>query len=549
MLFARTRCPTASACLALVLCGLLIPDTALGQLNSTDSRLFIRNTADGLPFAILGRLDPSVPGFGEAMAVGDFNCDGIEDLAIGAPDANANNVVHSGQIVIAYGSTQGLRSTDGIGLSQSSPNMPGGSEVADYFGWALAAGGLTDDDCDDLVVGTPGEDYENPIPLLTVTDGGAVTFLRGRSDGMTGSGAFNLPFAAEFGTFTGVENDDSFGRALAIGNVVSAPNSLSELIIGIPGDSQSLTLNSLSGAINVRSAGSTGPLQRDFGRFDDSSFGQVVERDDVFGSALAVGNFDGDGLPDVAIGIPGQDLGGEQGAGSVTVVYGDAGSPGAGGFLNFHRGSPGVPGSVGRRDDFGSVLAAGDFDADGDSDLVIGIPRDSESQTNLPARTGSLVIREGRSDGINGFNGTTLLSNAEVGLPNVTEDYFAQALAIGDFNGDGFDDLAAGAPGVNTSGVVDSGALVVLYGTAAGISITGRQIWHKGSPGIPGELGVDEEFGAGLAAGDFNDDGVDDLVVAIPQQILGTTPRGGVLVIYGRRVAAPPNAVFANGFE
>jgi hypothetical protein len=457
-------------------------------------------------------------------------------------------VVHSGQIAIAYGSGFGLRSNDGIGLSQSSPNMPGGSEVADYFGWALAAGGLTDDDCDDLVVGTPGEDYEDPIPLLTVTNGGAVTFLRGRVDGMTGLGAFNLPFAAEFGTPTGVESDDSFGRALAIGNVVSAPNSFSELIIGIPGDSQPL-LNSRSGAINIRSAGSAGPLQRDFGRFDDSSFGQIVERDDFFGSALAVGNFDGDGLPDVAIGIPGENLGGEQGAGSVTVMYGDVGSPGSGGFLNFNRGSPGVPGSIGRRDDFGGVLAAGDFDADGDSDLVIGIPRDSASETSLPARTGSLIVREGRSDGINGFNGTTLWSNAEVGLPNATEDYFATALVIGDFNGDGFDDLAAGAPGVNTSGVVDSGALVVLYGTAAGISITGRQIWHKGSPGIPGELGVDEEFGAGLAAGDFNDDGFDDLVVAIPQQILGTTPRGGVLVIYGQRAVAPPTAIFANGYE
>lgn len=548
MLFARTRCPTASACWALVLCGLLIPDTALGQLNSTDSRLFIRNTADGLPFAILGRLDPTVPGFGEAMAVGDFNCDGIEDLAIGAPDANANNVVHSGQIVIAYGSPQGLRSTDGIGLSQSSPNMPGGSEVEDYFGWALAAGGLTDDDCDDLAVGTPGEDFEDPNPFVALLDAGSVTFLRGRVGGPAGLDAFNLPFAAEFGGATAPGDFHLFGIALAIGNVVSAPGSFNELIIGLPGYQAPAFPLPLpgSGAINVRGAGSAGPLQRNFGRvFDSNCCEQIEESGQRFGNELAVGNFDGDGLADVAIGIPGQRIEGMFAAGSVTVVYGDVGAPGAGGFLNFNQRSLDVPGTSREFELFGDVLAAGDFDADGDSDLVIGLPG-----LRLPEpEAGALIIRNGRSDGVNAFENAQLRTNDAVGLPNTPGDAFAHALAVGDFNGDGYDDLAAGAPGVNTSGVVDSGAVVVLYGGPAGISLTGRQIWHKGSPGIPGELGAGEEFGAGLAAGDFNDDGVDDLVVAIPQQLLGTTPRGGVLVIYGRRAAPLPNAIFANGFE
>lgn len=547
MWFVRTRFSATGFFCALVLWGFLIPDVALGQLNSADSRLLIRATENGLPFAETGRIDPGVPGFGEAMAVGDFNCDSIDDLAIGAPDANANNVVHSGQIVIAYGSGFGLRSNDGIGLSQSSPNMPGGSEVADYFGWALAAGGLSDDDCDDLVVGTPGEDFEDPIPLFTLTDAGSVTFLQGRSTGMTGVGAFNLPFAAEFGSAGAPESFDLFGQALAIGNLVSAPNSFSELVIGIPGYTEGSPFSVLAhGAVNVRGGGNAGPLQRNFGRAVDSSCcGQTLDIGDQYGAALAVGNFDGDGLPDVAIGIPGQDVAGDRRAGSVTVMYGGVGSAGAGGFLNFNQDSPGVPGNSREEALFGRVLAAGDFDADGDSDLVIGLPGFRLSEPEA----GELIIRNGRSDGVNGFDGASLWSSAEVGLPNTPGDSFARALAVGDFNGDGFDDLAAGAPGVNTSGVVDSGALVVLYGTAAGISITGRQIWHKGSTGIPGELGVDEQFGAGLAAGDFNDDGVDDLVVAIPQQILGTTPRGGVLVIYGRRAAAPPTAIFANGFE
>jgi hypothetical protein len=524
---------------------------AHAQLSSIDSRLFLRNTADGLPFALLGRLDPDVPGFGEAMAVGDFNCDGIDDLAIGAPDANANNVVHSGQIVIAYGSGFGLRSNDGIGLSQSSPNMPGGSEVEDYFGWALAAGGLTDDDCDDLVVGTPGEDFEDPIPLLTLADAGSVTFLRGRATGMTGSGAFNLPREDEF-----VPLDQSapqagarFGEALAIANLFSASGTLSELLIARPrfsvvtvGFSRAIE----KGEVDIRAAQSLAPLQRRVERITYS--GSFLFPDfHRFGSALAVGNFNGDGLPDVAIGIPGDFEGGEN-AGAVEVQFGSTSPPDPfEGRLRFNRDSPGVPGNAEHFERFGSVLAAGDFDADGDSDLVIGDPRLCVGSTT--PSTDNLVIRNGRSDGIDDFANAQLWSNQLVGLPDAPCNFFSQALAVGDFNGDGFDDLAAGAPGVNTSGVSDSGAVVVLYGGASGVSTTGRQIWHKGSLGIPGELGVDEEFGAGLAAGDFNDDGVDDLAVAIPQQLLGTTPRGGVLVIYGRRAAAPSTAIFANGFE
>ncbi|MBE5314468.1 MAG: FG-GAP repeat protein [Xanthomonadales bacterium] len=533
---------------ALLIAGVLCAHGAQAQLSSTDSRLFLRNTADGLPFAILGRLEPSVPGFGEAMAVGDFNCDGIEDLAIGAPDANANNVVQSGQIVIAYGSAQGLRSNDGIGLSQSSPNMPGGSEVGDYFGWALAAGDLTNDGCDDLAVGTPGESFDEALlPPLGVTSAGSVTLVRGRLGGATGQGALNVPSEADFafGGGTLVGEGMNYGEALAIANIFSASGTSSELIVGAPGVDLACSFYCVdSNVIEVRAARNFAPLERRVGYVLPSMQYILPLPSTVrFGGALAAGNFDGDGLPDVAIGVPNDP---PDRSGAVEVLYGGLPPLGSGGRVYFKQSASGIPGLDDPGDRFGSVLAAGDFDGDGDSDLVIGIP---EKQSSASLRSGALIIRAGRSDGVNGFGISSNWTNPDVGLPNAASDRFAQSLAVGDFNGDGFDDLAAGAPGVNTSGVSNSGALVVLYGSASGIELTGRQIWHKGSTGIPGELGVDEEFGAGLAAGDFNDDGVDDLVVAIPQQILGTTPRGGVLVIYGRRAAPPPSALFANGFE
>jgi len=544
---ANWRTPITGSMLALGL-SLLLSQAAYAQLSSAGSRLFVRDTPDGFPFAVFGRIDPGVPGFAEAMAVGDFNCDGIEDLAIGAPDANANNVVHSGQVVIAYGSALGLRSTDGIGLSQSSSGVPGSSEASDQFGWALAAGelrsSLANGGCDDLVVGTPGEDFERPPPQPTLVDAGSVTYLQGRSTGMTGVGAFNLPREEEFDAsiFRGPQAQARFGEALAIGNVFSSSGTLSELIIGRPRFSVNtigLSRGFEMGEVDIRAAQNSVPLQRRLGLLRTPVLFPDFFR---FGSALTVGNFNGDGLPDLAIGVPGF----VERAGEVDILFGGTAPIASGERLRFSQDTPGVPG-IGQPDDqFGSVLAAGDFDADGDSDLVVGIPRKSSGAST---RSGTLIIRNGRSDSANAFEGTSSWTNAEVGLLDAPGDSFARALAIGDFNGDGFDDLAAGAPGVNTSGVLDSGAVVVMYGSANGISLTGVQIWHKARAGIPGELGVDEQFGKGLAAGDFNHDGVDDLAIAIPQQLLGTSARGGVSVIYGRRATALPDPIFANGFD
>ena len=65
-----------------------------------------------------------------------------------------------------------------------------------------------------------------------------------------------------------------------------------------------------------------------------------------------------------------------------------------------------------------------------------------------------------------------------------TGDLFGQFLSTGDFNNDGFDDLAIGAPGEDVRGAVDAGATTVLLGSAAGLTAAGDQIWHQDSAGI-----------------------------------------------------------------
>ena len=108
------------------------------------------------------------------------------------------------------------------------------------------------------------------------------------------------------------------------------------------------------------------------------------------------------------------------------------------------------------------------------------------------------------------------------------------ATAYGDFNGDGFDDLAVGAPGEDIGDKTDVGAVQVIYGTANGLDAAGNQLWHQNSPDIENSNENGDQFGFALAVGDFNGDGFDDLAVGSPHEDIGNLADGGAVnVIYG----------------
>ncbi|GMU63769.1 MAG: hypothetical protein AMXMBFR36_00430 [Acidobacteriota bacterium] len=119
-------------------------------------------------------------------------------------------------------------------------------------------------------------------------------------------------------------------------------------------------------------------------------------------------------------------------------------------------------------------------------------------------------------------------------------DFFGFAVAAADFNGDGVDDLIAGLPGNDCDFVVwDCGATVLRLGVAGvGLSDgTTRQVQSPG-PGHPAFA----EFGATLAAGDFNGDGRADLAVGMPGDRVNFSP-GGDTRSSKRRVMARDPAV------
>lgn len=108
-------------------------------------------------------------------------------------------------------------------------------------------------------------------------------------------------------------------------------------------------------------------------------------------------------------------------------------------------------------------------------------------------------------------------------------DQTGRALAAGDFNGDGRDDLAMGAPGEDIAGgFTNAGAVIISWGSPTGVTHVGSIVLTAANSG--GVNQTDAEFGRALLAGDWNNDGYDDLAIGCPRDNLGSGLPGAGMV-------------------
>jgi len=242
------------------------------------------------------------------------------------------------------------------------------------------------------------------------------------------------------------------------------------------------------------------------------------------GAVNAIGpDFDGDGFADLAIGAPG-DL---YQRGSASVVHGGAQSYGLARMQVWSQNSAGVAGVAERGDGFGAALAAGDFDADGYDDLAIGAPGENSS-------AGAVNVLYGQADVGLSAAGNQLFTQDTPGIAGVARahDEFGGALTVGDFDGDGYDDLAIDAGFDTVAGGARAGAVHVVFGGTNGLGVARSQHLDQNDAGVPSDGRTEEYFGWSLAAGDFDRDGRDDLAIGAPMdRVPGSGVVGGSVTV------------------
>lgn len=465
---------------------------------------------------------------------GDVDADGYDDLLVGASRSN-----DTGKAYLYRGSATGLSLT---------PSWTHTASAYSYYGRAVAlAGDVNGDGYGDVLVGELNAAYlypgsvtglgeeiwsrEGANPTDYVGEGlgtagdvngdGLADFLVGEPHSMEagGIGQVDLYYGSrlEISTdpdwiFVSDEPESRLGSAVATAGDVNG-DGCSDFLVGAP---------MYDGAYEWEGRAY---LFLGSGEGPRTTAGWVVETNQagsLFGHSIAsAGDVNGDGCEEILVGAPGYD-------------YGQADEGVAFLFLGSGAGPSVLPDWWAESNQAGarlgsSVACAGDIDADGYDDVVIGAPNYDFSTY---ANSGSAFVWRGTPAGPPPSG--TPANAAWTGQRAQADAHFGASVACaGDVDGDGYADLLIGVPG-HTRAFTHEGAAVIYHGSPSG------------PPSVPDWTAEGGQAGAGLgtsvsSAGDVNGDLFSDVAVGAPYYD-GTYSNEGAVYLYNGSDSGPAHA-------
>lgn len=369
-------------------------------------------------------------------------------------------------------------------------NRLGEGRLADAFSYLAVLAVQSDvngDGIADLVVASPSDDAAG-------ADSGAVYVYFGSSNPLD---LQHQSTAQADLKITGHHAGDAFGADLCIGDVTG--DHVPDLVVGA--NHVSLATANDAGAAYVFRGPLAATTSMSALAANARLVGESLVAGDRFGSALEIGDVDGDGVGDLMVGAAGHDAPGKSDAGCVYLFRGGATMVSKGA----EQADFGFDGTS-ANERVGERITCGDLNGDGLVDLVVSSQFADPANPYYLSNAGQVYVVWGGA-----LQSQGLTAASAVFSGSAVEDRFGASATVADVNGDGTDDLIVGAP--LSDGVdYDVGKVYVFLGGPTLASRTADQadIVFAGQP-------THNSLGRCVRTGDVNGDGIADVLVGAPE--------------------------------